>query len=70
MREVLSETKVLPPVEQKLLAVERPDHTFFSVLGSGKIAALNYDPDPVTLELGGGKTVEVPGYGIEFFNVE
>lgn len=70
VREVLSETKVLPPVEQKLLAVERPDHTFFSVLESGKIAALNYDPESVTLELGGGRIVEVPGYGIEFFNLD
>lgn len=70
VRKVLSEKQVLPPVEQKLLAVKRPEHTFFSVLESGKIAALNYDAEPVTLELGDGKTVEVPGYGIEFFNID
>lgn len=70
VRKVLSEKQVLPPVEQKLLAVKRPEHTFFSVLESGKIAALNYDAEPVTLELGSGKTVEVPGYGIEFFAMD
>lgn len=70
VRNVLIENPVLPPVEQKLLAVDRPDHTFFSLLESGKIAALNYDADAVTLETGNGKTVEVPGYGIEIFGLD
>lgn len=70
VRKVLSDSKGLSSLEQRLLSVRRPDHVFFSLLESGKVAALNYDPEVATLTLADGKLLEVPGYGIAFFDVE
>ena len=55
------------PKERALLAVERPEQVFFSVLENGRIAALNYNPEAVTLTLEGGREIRVPGYGISLF---
>ncbi|MBX3177619.1 MAG: beta-galactosidase [Candidatus Hydrogenedentes bacterium] len=69
VRGALVESDALSAKERALLAVERPEQVFFSVLESGRIAALNYNPEAVTLAVEGGREIRVPGYGIALFGM-
>jgi hypothetical protein len=64
VREELRQMNTLHPLTRKALAIERPEHVFFSVGDTGDLMALNYDDKSVSLRTDKDKTVVLPSYGM------
>ena len=62
-RQLLNTTQIRPEI-RRALQMEKPQEVYWSVLEGGKLALLNFTDREARVQLPGGKTLNVPAYGI------
>ncbi|MFA6239861.1 MAG: family 14 glycosylhydrolase [Candidatus Hydrogenedentales bacterium] len=70
VEEVLQGAASLSPLTRQALAIQHPEHVYFSVLTNGSLVALNYGDKQASVSLEGRFTETIAPYSFQFLPLE